>query len=67
MCTGSRIRHAVRLIEDGELVTHVARELGVSRETSYRRSTVVVDVGQQRNLTLHICGGLWQWRPGPCF
>ena len=35
--TDSQIRNALRLIEDGEPATQVARDLGMSRATLYRR------------------------------
>ncbi|MEX5258107.1 recombinase family protein [Kocuria arenosa] len=35
--TDSQIRNAVRLIDSGEPVTRVARDLGMSRATPYRR------------------------------
>jgi DNA invertase Pin-like site-specific DNA recombinase len=35
--TDSQIRDAVRLIEDGEPATQVARDVGMSRATLYRR------------------------------
>ncbi|MDQ2852617.1 MAG: recombinase family protein [Actinomycetota bacterium] len=36
--TDSQIRSAIRLIEGGDPVAHVARDLGMSRATFYRRS-----------------------------
>jgi DNA invertase Pin-like site-specific DNA recombinase len=36
-CTDSRIRNALRLIDSGEPATQVARDLGMSRATLYRR------------------------------
>nr|WP_084271824.1 helix-turn-helix domain-containing protein [Kocuria turfanensis] len=35
--TDSQMRSALRLIESGESATHVARDLGMSRATLYRR------------------------------
>jgi DNA invertase Pin-like site-specific DNA recombinase len=35
--TDSQIRNGVRLIESGEPTTQVARDLGMSRATLYRR------------------------------
>ena len=35
--TDSQIRNALRLIDSGELATQVARDLGMSRATLYRR------------------------------
>lgn len=35
--TDSQVRNAVRLIESGEPATQVARDLGMSRATLYRR------------------------------
>jgi DNA invertase Pin-like site-specific DNA recombinase len=39
--TDSQIRNALRLVESGELVAQVARDLGMSRATFYRRANTL--------------------------
>ena len=39
--TDSQVRNARRLIEGGQPATHVARDLGMSRATLYRRSAAI--------------------------
>ncbi len=41
--TDSQIRNAVRLVESGEPAAQVARDLGMSRATFYRRSRALTD------------------------
>lgn len=41
--TESQIRSAVRLVKDGEPAARVARDLGMSRATFYRRSRMLAD------------------------
>ena len=41
--TDSQIRNAVRLVESGEPAAQVARDLGMSRATFYRRSRALAD------------------------
>jgi DNA invertase Pin-like site-specific DNA recombinase len=41
--TDSRIRNAVRLVDGGESAAQVARDLGMSRATFYRRSRAMAD------------------------
>ena len=41
--TDSQIRNAVRLVEGGEPAAQVARDLGMSRATFYRRSRALTD------------------------
>lgn len=41
--TESQIRSAVRLVKDGEPAAQVARDLGMSRATFYRRSRMLAD------------------------
>ncbi|WP_336855449.1 recombinase family protein [Sinomonas albida] len=41
--TDSQIRNAVRLVEGGEPAAQVARDLGMSRATFYRRSRALAD------------------------
>lgn len=41
--TDSQIRNAIRLVEGGEPAAQVARDLGMSRATSYRRSRAVAE------------------------
>jgi DNA invertase Pin-like site-specific DNA recombinase len=41
--TDSQIRSAVRLVEGGEPAAQVARDLGMSRATFYRRSRALTD------------------------
>lgn len=43
-CTDCPIRDAVWLIEAGEPATHVARDIGVSRVTLYRRIRELPDL-----------------------
>jgi DNA invertase Pin-like site-specific DNA recombinase len=39
--TDSQVRNARRLIEGGQPATHVARDLGMSRATLYRRIAAI--------------------------
>ncbi|WP_334173625.1 helix-turn-helix domain-containing protein, partial [Sinomonas sp.] len=41
--TDSQIRSALRLVQAGEPAAQVARDLGMSRATFYRRSRALVD------------------------
>ncbi|WP_443022669.1 helix-turn-helix domain-containing protein [Sinomonas sp.] len=41
--TDSQIRSALRLVQAGEPAAQVARDLGMSRATFYRRSRVLAD------------------------
>jgi DNA invertase Pin-like site-specific DNA recombinase len=41
--TDSQIRNALRLVKDGEPATQVARDLGMSRATFYRRSRALTN------------------------
>lgn len=41
--TDSQIRNAIRLVEGGEPTAQVARDLGMSRATFYRRARSLVE------------------------
>ncbi|WP_395949368.1 recombinase family protein [Brevibacterium aurantiacum] len=41
--TDSEIRHAIRLVDSGESAAQVARDLGMSRATFYRRARSLVE------------------------
>lgn len=52
--TDSQIKSAVRLVEDGEPAAQVARDLGMSRATFYRRSRALkADASQFRSAGRH--------------